>query len=269
MKDASVELIAKEEASERKPTELYKIWCASATWYYTNSDAAIEYDGQTYQPAAITRGSADYNAALEAAVMKVTMSLITVPATQFIAQNPIETVWVEISRIFRDQSPYEKLVVFIGQIKTAAIKGTTAEIDCVSFEFALRMAVPRWRYQINCNHQVFDAACGKSKAGYKVSAAIALDAGKTILTAAAFDEYDDGYFVGGLLEYAGETRTIVGHTGASISINYKMINLEDGKTVDAYPGCDGRPETCRDKYDNIIHFFGFPWIPEDNPAMRV
>jgi hypothetical protein len=48
-----------------------------------------------------------------------------------------------------------------------------------------------------------------------------------------------------------------------------MVNLADNNTVMVYPGCDGRIETCRDKFDNLIHFLGFPFIPDENPATRI
>jgi len=71
------------------------------------------------------------------------------------------------------------------------------------------------------------------------------------------------------VEFEGERRTIVSHVGSVITINFKMIELVSTDTVDAYPGCDGRIETCRDKYDNIANFLGFPFIPDENPARRM
>jgi len=180
-----------------------------------------------------------------------------------------DIVWIEISRLFRDQDPLEKSVIFIGQIKSVSFKGVAAEAECVGFEHFLKMGVPLWRYQLNCNHKLFDAGCGLVKATYKVTATVTLDATKTVLTSATFGGYDAGYFVGGLVEFEGERRTIVAYSGNTITLNFKMINLAGNDSVDAYPGCDGRIETCRDKFDNIDNFLGFPFIPQENPARRM
>lgn len=269
MKEASEEYIAKEAAAQRKPVELYKIWCGDVYWHYTNSDAPVDFEGQTYQPAAISRGSMEYNSALDVSTMKFQFAAITQPVLQYIAQNPIDITWIEVSRLFRDMDPLEKGIIFIGQIKAAGFKGTQAEVEGVGFEHFLKMPVPIFRYQRNCNHHVFDAGCALNKGDYKVSVVIALSAEKIVITAEEFGAFDNGYFIGGLVEYGAEARAIVAHAGNDITLAYRMMQLEDGHTVDVYPGCDGRVETCRDKFDNIAHFLGFPFIPDENPALRV
>ena len=268
MKEASAEYIAKEEASIRKPLELYKIWSGSTYWYYTNGDIAVVFDGQTYNPATISRGSAEYNSQLEVSVMKIQFSNVTVPLIQYIAQNPIAITWIEVSRLFRDQDPLEKSIVFIGQIKSVSFKGLSAEAECVGFEHFLKMPIPLWRYTTTCNHKLFDDNCKKIKSSYKVTAVITLDGTKTILTSATFGGYSSNYFTYGLVEFGDESRAVVAYSGNTITMAYKMINLVDDDSVDAYPGCDGRAETCRDKFNNIINFLGFLFIPEENPALR-
>ena len=269
MKVVSSEYIAKEEATGRKPVELYKVWTGSTYWYYTNGDVAVVFDGQTYSPAVIERGEVGYDANFEVNTLKVQFAPLTEPAVQYIAQNPIAVVWVEVSRLFRDQSPLEKSIVFIGQIKSVSFKGLTAEASCVSFEHFLRMPVPLWRYQVGCNHKLFDSWCKKVKSSYKVTATITLDATKTILTSSTFAEKVSEYFTSGLVEHGGEYRTIIGHDKSTITIQYKMRGLENNESVDAYPGCDGKIETCRDTYNNIVNFLGFPFIPKENPSLRV
>jgi uncharacterized phage protein (TIGR02218 family) len=269
MKDATADYIAKEEASVRKPVELYKIWSGAAFWYYTNGDVAVDFDGETYDPATISRGSVSYNSEIEISTIKITFAAVADPVVQYIAQNPVAIAWIEVSRLHREQDPLEKSVVFIGQIKAVSFKGVSAEADCVGFEHFLKMPVPLWRYQLTCNHKLFDTRCGITKADYKITATVTLDTTGTVLTSATFGGYDAGYFVGGLVEFEGERRTISAYSGNTITMNFQMINLLSGDSVDVYPGCDGRIETCRDKFDNIDNYLGFPFIPEENPARRM
>jgi uncharacterized phage protein (TIGR02218 family) len=279
MKEPSEPYIAKEEAPVRKPLELYKIWSGTADWHYTNGDVEVDFndgtvevpDIHTYEPATIGRGSTEYNSTLDVSTLKIQFSGISEPVVQYIAQNPIDIIWIEVSRLFRDQDPLEKSVIFIGQIKTVSFKGVSAEAECVGFEHFLKMQVPRRRYQITCNHQVFDAGCALTgEITEPVPASVTLDPTKTILTSATFGDYDAGYFTGGLAVFGSEKRTIVAHSGNTVTLNFKMINLTiDDSIVDVYPGCDGRIETCRDKFDNIDNFLGFPFIPDENPATRI
>ena len=280
MKDVTADYIAKEEAPVRKPVELFKIWFGDTTLYYTNGDVAVTFDDgdgsgpHVYTPATISRGAMEYDSTLDVNTMKVQFGSVTEPTVQYIAQNPVAIVWVEISRLFRDQDPLEKSIIFIGQIKTTGFKGVSAEVELVGFEHFLSMPIPVLRYQIACNHQLFDTngngtGCELNKEDYDVSAVVTIDATGTILTSATFATYDDGYFVGGLIEFGEEKRTIVGHVGSVITLQYRMQELESGDTVTVYPGCDGDIETCRDKFNNIVHFLGFPWIPQENPATRI
>ena len=269
MKEPSQTYIDKEEATTRKPVELYKIWTDTTYWHYTNNDIPITYSGIEYVPSPISRDSTTYDSTMDVTGIKVKFAVITTPVIQFIAQNPVTTAWIEISRLFRDQDPLEKGVVFIGQIKTVSFKGTYGEADCVGFEHFLRSIIPLWRYSTTCNHTIFDVKCKKVKASYKVTATVLVDETQTIITSATFATKPDGYFKNGLAEFEGEYRTMISHVGNTITFNYRMLNLEDNDTIDVYPGCDGLVETCRDKYANILNFLGFSFIPEINPALRM
>lgn len=269
MKDVSVAYIAKEEADQRKPAELYHIWRDGGEhWYYTSGDVTVTYDGANYVPATLERTQVKYDSKLDIVTMKITATYLTDAVLEYIAINPIEVLWVSVMKIHRDQDPLEVDVVFIGQIKNVSFKGATAEVACVGFEHFLKRVIPRWRYQLTCNHVLFDDYCSLTKADYKIDAVITLDATETILSSATFALQDDGYFIGGEIVFGLEARTIVAHVGTDITLIYRMENLSDSDTVEAYPGCDRRIETCRDTFDNIIHYLGFPFIPTENPAMR-
>ena len=270
MKDASTELIAAEQANKRRPAELYHVWNAGGEhWYHTSGDVPVIYNTNTYSPATIARGSIRYNSQLEAQTLQVKASYLFDSTIDYISINPVQVLWVSVMKIQRDMSPLEVDVVFIGQIKTVSFKGVRATINCVGFEHFLKKTIPTWRYQLNCNHQVFDSMCALTKASYKTTTVITLNATGLTLTSADFGAEADGYFIGGEVIFGNESRTVIAHVGNDITLMYKFLELVTTDTVDAYPGCDGRAETCRDKYSNIVHFLGFPFIPEENPATRV
>lgn len=270
MKDLSTEHIAIEEADQRLPVELYHIWYEGGqNWYYTSCDVTISFDGNDYEPSPIKRGSVRFNSELEAQTMKFTTSYLNGNTSEFITTNPIQPLWISVVKTFHDRVTDEGEVVFIGQIKTVSFKGVQAEATCVGFEHYLKKIIPLWRYQINCNHTVFDTNCALTKSSYLTSAVVDVSWDGQHLTSTSFGSQASGYFIGGEVVYGSESRTIIDHSGNIVRLMYKFKTLETGETVLAYPGCDGRPETCRDKYDNILNFLGFPFIPEENPALRV
>ncbi|MBW2598546.1 MAG: phage BR0599 family protein [Deltaproteobacteria bacterium] len=271
MKSATQDYIDKEEAAERKPVELYHLWRedGSEHWYYTSGDVLVTYDTHDYVPATLRRTSVNYQAEIDVTSMKITTAFVETPVLEFIAVNPIEILWVSVMKLFRDQDPLEESVIFVGQIKNVSFKGAQATIDCVGFEQFLKEPVPVYRYQLTCNNSLFDANCGKLKADYKVTETVFVNDAKTKLTGALFGDKEGGYFTGGEAVFGHQSVSIVAHVGAEITLTHKMQGITDSDSVDVYPGCDGRAETCRDKYDNILNFFGFPFIPLENPAMRV
>ena len=40
-----------------------------------------------------------------------------------------------------------------------------------------------------------------------------------------------------------------------------------GKQVIVYAGCDKTPQTCKNKFNNLQNFRGFPYIPVKNPVI--
>jgi len=480
MKDVSVDYIAQEDATKRKPVELYDIWRVGGLEEernYTTGDVMLPFGGKDYFPATLKRSLIRYDSQLDVTKCTVQAAFVEDPVLEFIAINPVEIYWIRIMKLHRDQFPLEADVIFLGQIKGVAFKGIQADVECVGFEHFLKMPIPKERYQITCNWQVFDSKCKLDRLDYKITGVVTLDATKTILTSYMFggrpvrvgvgvrakvasgsmtpeepsgvEEGDilvcfctqkdnivstmsadwtliygvnnndvtsrasawwarrgsstpsylitrsggnsgiaavvayrgciadgnpvhlsgtqntspsgttitapsitttvnncmllfiahavddgtcgsfsgtspvpieflddntslgtdsglaagdgvqpglgvtvartatyslsgfhigavialkpasiDGWFIGGLMEFGVEKRTIVMHVGNVITIAYRMVNLADNDSVDVYPGCDGRNITCRDKFDNIINFLGFPYIPIENPAMR-
>lgn len=270
MKDVTQDYIDKEEATQRKPVELYHFWRDGGEhWRHTDGDIPVTFEASVYSPATLSRSSVKYNAQLEVSTLQINAAYVEDPVLEFIATNPVEILWVSVMKLHRDQTPLEASVIFIGQIKNVSFKGVSASINCVGFEHFLRQIIPTWRYQLNCNHSVFDNKCGLAEADYKTTTVITLDSTGTELTSADFDTLADGYFTGGKVVFGVEARTIINHVGSVITLMYKFKALADSDSIDAYPGCDGRVETCRDKFGNVVNFLGFPFIPTENPALRV
>ena len=138
MKTQSAEFIGKEEGAQRQPAELYHIWRGSSHYRHTSGDVDMVYDGHTYTPAPIQRRAVTYNEELEVNTIRITMSRLTEPASQFIAVIPTDLIWISIHKLHRDMLVEETTPIFIGQISDISFKGTNAEARCVGFEHYLK-----------------------------------------------------------------------------------------------------------------------------------
>ena len=269
MKSPSATFIANEEATQRRPVELYHIYDSNSNhWRYTSGDVSVSYGGNTYTPATIKRSSVKIDDQLNESTLNVQFSQITTPIINYIATYPFDTIWISVNKLHRDQSPLEASVVFIGQIRNVSFRGNIATINCVGFETFLKKPMLRYRYQNGCNNSLYDTRCGVTAASYKTSATVTVSADGLTVSAAAFGGESDGYFTRGKLEYGNEKRLIVGHTGNDLTLRSAMQTLETGHTADAYAGCDLLIETCKNKFNNVVNFFGMPYIPFENPALR-
>lgn len=274
MKSPSSDYIAKEEAEERKPVELYHFWIPDVVdWYYSNSDVLITFDGNNYEPTALTRGTVEWDTQLNISKLTISIAHARLPVLQYIAQTPLDLVWVSVFRLFRDQDPLEAGVVFVGQIHDVSFQGVAAQANCVGFESYLDRLIPRYRYQKQCNWQLGDDNCtvpGNVQVGHISDVS---DSG-LIIEVGDISPEDDGYYALGRIEcpmVSGELavidkRMITNYSGTEFTIRNKIEGLIIGAEVTVYPGCDGSIYTCHDRFDNLANFGGMPFIPATNPV---
>jgi len=270
-KSQTQEYINKEEATLRRPVEIYHIWEESDSviqnhYRYTSGDADITFSGNAYSRAAIERDAVGYDSKLEISTLNVRAIPLALPVVEFLARNPLGIFWIEVMKLFRDQDPYEANILFLGQIKNISFQGLEASIECTGFEQYLNRRVPIYRYQTSCNHQLYSTKCGIDKTLWSVNATLTdlRDDGKQ-LTSLAFSTEDDDYFKYGYIEFGSYARMVTSHEGSVIKIRYNIPGLANGDTVTAYAGCDLTIDTCYSKFNNVNNFFGFPYIPVDKP----
>jgi len=267
MKEATDQFTKKEQSSIRRPAELYHLWRDGGQhWRYTSGDVDIVYNGNTYVMASVKRGPVSHSAQLEVTTLEVISAAITDPTADFLARNPVEPLWIEVLKIHRSD-PNDSIVIFIGQIKSVVFKGLEAVARCVGFENFLTQPVPLDRYQPSCNNRLFNTKCTLLAASYKVDTTITMVDTLTF-TSSAFATKADGWFTRGNLIWGEYKRMITYHSGSTIAIRYPINGMVTGVSITAYAGCDLAIKTCRDRFDNVVNFFGHPFVPKDNPATK-
>ena len=266
---ASTEFIAKETSSQRQPAELFHINRGSNDWRHTSGDAEVTWDGHTWTPATISRDKITLNSDMKAAQTTVSFEKAAAAVQAYIASVPINLSSISIYKIFRDIDPAEARLIFRGEIVEVAVKGLAAAALCYSLEHRLQVPLLTDVYQPECNNTVFDDRCGLNPASWEASVTVAVSADGTLLTATALDGFGDGYWTLGSVVFGDEYTMIVDHSGDTITLMTPIAGLSSGQTVKVLPGCDGDVETCNNKFSNLAHFFGFPFIPIDNPATWV
>lgn len=269
MKEVTSSYERLETAVTNKPQELYHFWLGEAHWTHTSGDAQVTFMGRTYAPAAISRGSVIYNSNMEVSQLTISIARTDDPILKYIAENPVEIVWVEVLRIFRGSPSAGSTVIFIGQIKGVSFKGVTATVQCVGFEAFLKQPIPIDRYGPQCNATLFDERCQvDAEAGgfvYELEGITVSSAGLEITHEDLLEE-DAGFFTLGFIEWGQYKRMVVDHYADKAFLRYPIPDLVTGENITIYAGCDCNLSTCKDKFNNVLNFRGMPYIPMDNPV---
>jgi uncharacterized phage protein (TIGR02218 family) len=125
------------------------------------------------------------------------------------------------------------------------------------------------QFQRGCSADLGDARCGVSLEGalYSVGATIVLVEQTGSFVIATDRSFSSDFFTNGSVTPAGGARLAIklhekGADGDRIVLwSAPRVTLTVGARVSLRAGCDKSPETCREKFDNIVNFRGFPHMP--------
>lgn len=155
--------------------------------------------------------------------------------------------------------------LFTGVVSDVSAGSGRVTLNVSSDLIYLNAAFPKNYFLPQCNHALFDAGCGLSKASY-ATAGSADSSTVTTITDAGLTQAA-GYFAQGYVVItsganAGLTRSVKDFSGGVLTLLYPLpAACAAGDTFTVYPGCDKTQATCRDKFANLSHFRGFPYVP--------
>jgi uncharacterized phage protein (TIGR02218 family) len=245
--------------------ELYDLEYAGEFDRVTSWPKEISFLGNTYTPAPIKRSA--FNFDHEFSSVKTTINAPMMDAfIRYIANTPIEPTRVTIYRAVEDDlTQYRTL--FTGFVMYMSVKDKIVSAHVEANSELLDTVIPRFMFQSWCNHEVFDGQCGISAINYAVSASVNAISGAVYTCPEAGYQTDD-YYTGGVAEAGTDMRMITDHTGSNLTLQVPFdTRVGVGDSITIYPGCDGSPDTCRDKFDNFPNFLGMPYIPSKNPVI--
>lgn len=150
------------------------------------------------------------------------------------------------------------------------------EVELRGLAEGLNTAVGR-TIQRNCDRRLGDAKCGfdLQTPGYWAEATVSEVISEIAVLAHGLADFPAGWFALGIIEWlngtnAGEKASVKADTtgpgpGRSITLWERPgAALAPGDRFRIAAGCDKRMTTCRDKFNNILNFRGFPHIPGED-----
>lgn len=255
-------------------TELYRFTEQGSTdvWTYTSGDDTVTYnagDGdEDYVPVSIQHSEVDSRNEMSRANLDVQVSLTNEVGIRWLTDNGEKLVSMTL---FEKDTLGAVNVTWKGRL-AAVIPG----MDSITLKFesiftSLRRPGLRARYQRSCRHALYGRGCNLDPEDFADTGSVSAMVG-TVATIVAADAKPDGYYVGGMLRTTnGVLSYIVGHVGSAIQVQRLSFSLQqeiDGGfpfAVTLYPGCTHDRATCESKFDNLLNYGGFDFIPQKNP----
>ena len=252
---------------------------------WTTADIDIVYGGNTYKSGSslIKRGTIKSVIGVEVDTLTITfypsqtdtISNIKL-STAILSFGFFDQAKVELRKVFVSDwasgHVVGDLILFMGSVSDIIGQGTQIDVSVKSKMEILNAQVPRNVYQPSCMNAVYDTMCQANKAAVTVSGTVV---NGRISGVDTFDtSYADGYFNQGVVTFTsgqniGIKRTIKTYYswGAfNVALPFPFAPAP-GDTFTMFPGCDGTMSTCQNKFSNLIHFRGTPFIPVPETAM--
>lgn len=246
--------------------ELYHFSNVDGDEYFTSAKESVDFQGNTYAPAAIKRSAPDQTLEFKAQSLTITMG-ITQLFLAYANSAPLLPVDVEIFSALKD-TPTEFVKIFSGKVMSVGFQNQTITATCEAFSELFRKKAPRFAVQAACNHTLYDSNCQVNPALFDANV-VATVSGRSI-THASFAGFGNQYFTNGRVLIGNDPRFVVDHVGTVITIQFPYPNnITGAQTVRAFAGCDKQAATCRDKFSNLTQFGGMPYCPgqNKNPAV--
>ncbi|MEL7486438.1 MAG: DUF2163 domain-containing protein [Pseudomonadota bacterium] len=246
---------------------------------FTDHDAALSFDGATFQPETGADGaalaeSADFavdNAEIEGALSADALS------AQDLAAGRYDGARVDIWRV-NWAAPDQRLLLKSGVVGDVSRRGSAFTAELRGPAHALDQRTGRV-YQRLCDAVLGDERCGVDldDAAF-VGAGVVIDViDATRFLASGLEAFDANWFAHGALSWvsgdnAGARGHIASHgdgpTGAALALwTPPGVAIAVGDAFAVTAGCDKRHQTCTDKFANLVNFRGFHLMPGNDFAV--
>lgn len=258
-----------QSTSSGSPFECYKFETPLGDFRYTTLPENVTLGGEVYLPRVITRTAAEINSIIDTLQ---TMDF-HVPITDALAQAYASNVVPDYltASVFRahvgDDLSTEFVTEWKGEATTYAYDaGRNALVISTQSILQAKVQGPANMVyvQLACNHRVYDDRCQLDEEDFSVTTEVT--AFDNISITVDNDNYPDHELAIGKVtnDRTGEERTIFDNVANVLTITYPFKDLVIGDPMTLTLGCNNTLSICKARFDNVVHFGGFRYVPLTN-----
>lgn len=283
MKTATPELIAFLNSSQEfNLADLFTFTLSSGlVLRYTGADVDITAGGNTYSSGGLrfVRDRTRTVIGVEVDTMNIEIYagqadlISSVPFLQACRNGAFDSATLRLDRAvmstFGDTSK-GAVLQFVGRVADIQAGRTTAKMTIKSDLELLNVQMPRNLYQAGCMNTLFDASCGLSKSANGVAGTVTSG---TLTQINCGLTQGVGHFTQGTITFSSGvnsnvTRAVKSYSPGIITLSQPLLavcSIGDAFTI--YAGCDKKQATCSAKFNNLLRYRGFPYIPAPETAI--
>lgn len=253
------------------PIELYEFQYGPTTYRYTSADEDIVIAGLgTYLSVPCGRQKIEINQDSGRTPITFQITRKAEITDVFLSSPPTTVIEFTIKRLHYGDA--ELVVYWFGRVVNVKYHEDLVEFRCESIQTSMKRPALRRFYQLNCPHVLYGTDCAVAQNLYQTNTIAETVVGTTVISS-IFAQKPDGYYLGGFVAISAaptsEYRFIIGHYGNTIILNLPSPKLYSGVPLAVSPGCDHTLQTCKNKFNNLANYGGFPYIPNKNPMGNV
>lgn len=251
------------------PIELFEFAVGNERFYLTSSEEEVVVGIVTYTPTQVSRSQISIGPDERTAVINITVPSAHPFVQKYILLVPGSRATLTIFRLHRyDGATPEIKLAFKGLVRSVSFTREAQEstIGVMPLTGALGRVFPRFTYQGICNHVLFDERCKVDPAGFTYNGLNSATTGD-VYTIDGLISKGAGWAIAGILINPDSTdfRLIVAQTGDQVTVIAPFPTTLVGSTLAVLAGCDHTLPTCKTKFNNVINYGGFMFVPPKNP----
>lgn len=254
------------------PVELFEFTIGSETPFrYTSAEDSQSVGGNTFTPQAIKRTKIEDGPRKRAGEFAIELPSSDPFVVRYSGIVPGARVSLVVSRFHRADTPTPEVqTLFDGLVESVQLSknGHLAKVTSRASIAAITHTFPSEGYQTQCNNILYGAVrcqVDRTDPTYRALNATVDGVSGRILTVSQAGLFPDGWFQGGRATIDGDSdhRMIISHVGDQVELMGEFPSPPTIATL--YAGCAHTLAICKSKFDNVLNFRGFAFVPTRNP----
>lgn len=252
-----------------RPVELYEFVIGAESFKLASTERDVTIGPNTYEGSEARRSSVVIGPEARSQTLSITVAATNPFVRKYINTPPGQKATLNVLRFHPNDPDLETRLIYKGVVRTVGfdLLGERATVINLPITEAQSRQGPRFNFGSACSHVVYDARCKANSSLFRFEGVVSGVSGRNV-TVTGLNTKGDGWATSGYVSLGGvDFRTITGHTGDVITLMqpFPQGTPDIGTIVEVFAGCDRSLETCATKFDNVLNFHGYRFVPLRNP----